>query len=448
MANVKITALTALAAVAAEDLLAVVDDPSGTPATRKATVQALLNALGTTKGDLLVYNGTNLVRVGAGTDDQVLTADSTAGPGVAWADASGGGGGSAAFTTRVAASDATAGSIAAADRTCDGTNDEVEIQAAIDEVLAAGGGTVWLSEGTFAIAATIVAKTGVTVRGLGREATSLRVPDAHGTNFDMVTGTASDFCLVDLTLDGNDPNVAQAIDGITAPVTRGLALRCRITGMQGKGIEVTAASQWRIESCRIDTNGSTDVRITAGSKHEVLNCECDGTIELTTGTSDCRVLGNVASIIFADGARSVTVGNRTAGNLNCGGVDSTVGANVVNGGTLTMDGARSVCQGNQVLSPGQNGIMMQAAELLVIGNRVEDATGFGIRCESGADAMIVGNHVRSGSATNGVWIRGTATGTVVVGNDLRNSGTTPIADDTASAILDWPAHATYGDNFT
>lgn len=41
MPNVKISALPAIASVAAEDLVAVVDDPSGTPATRKATVTQL-----------------------------------------------------------------------------------------------------------------------------------------------------------------------------------------------------------------------------------------------------------------------------------------------------------------------------------------------------------------------------------------------------------------------
>lgn len=39
---------------------------------------------GTTKGDVYVYNGTTTVRLGVGTNDQVLTADSTTGTGLAW----------------------------------------------------------------------------------------------------------------------------------------------------------------------------------------------------------------------------------------------------------------------------------------------------------------------------------------------------------------------------
>lgn len=43
MANTKLSELTAASALTADDLLAVVDDPSGTPATKKATVQQILD---------------------------------------------------------------------------------------------------------------------------------------------------------------------------------------------------------------------------------------------------------------------------------------------------------------------------------------------------------------------------------------------------------------------
>lgn len=45
----------------------------------------------TTKGDLVVHNGADNVRLPVGTDGQVLTADATAAEGVAWKTSTGGG---------------------------------------------------------------------------------------------------------------------------------------------------------------------------------------------------------------------------------------------------------------------------------------------------------------------------------------------------------------------
>ena len=41
MADIKISALSAISSVAGEDLFAIIDDPSGTPASRKSTVTQL-----------------------------------------------------------------------------------------------------------------------------------------------------------------------------------------------------------------------------------------------------------------------------------------------------------------------------------------------------------------------------------------------------------------------
>lgn len=61
--------------------------------TGQSTQTAAMDALSptTTKGDLLVDNGTNVIRLAVGTNDQVLTADSAQASGVKWAAAAGGG---------------------------------------------------------------------------------------------------------------------------------------------------------------------------------------------------------------------------------------------------------------------------------------------------------------------------------------------------------------------
>ena len=52
-----------------------------------------ISGLSLTKGDLIVYDGSNLNKLDSGTNDYVLTADSAEATGIKWAAASGGGGG-------------------------------------------------------------------------------------------------------------------------------------------------------------------------------------------------------------------------------------------------------------------------------------------------------------------------------------------------------------------
>src|SRR3990167_10758410 len=75
--------------------------------------------------------------------------------------------GSYSATFTVAASDASAASIAMADYVCDGTADDVDINAAI-AALPATGGKVMLTEGTFTIASPILLVSNCHLIGQGR----------------------------------------------------------------------------------------------------------------------------------------------------------------------------------------------------------------------------------------------------------------------------------------
>jgi len=111
MSDKKITQLTALTTVDNSDVIAIVDDPAGTPVTKKVTADVLgeymstnthvvnaissaVSVLGTpidesivdAKGDLIVGSDADtVVRVAVGSNNQVLLADSTQTAGVRWA---------------------------------------------------------------------------------------------------------------------------------------------------------------------------------------------------------------------------------------------------------------------------------------------------------------------------------------------------------------------------
>jgi lysophospholipase L1-like esterase len=85
------------------------------------------------------------------------------------------------WAKHVAAVSATAEEKARADYVCDGTADDVQIQAAINDVKAAGGGTVVLSSGTFNLAARLLVEGAddvdveidIHIRGQGPKSTTL-----------------------------------------------------------------------------------------------------------------------------------------------------------------------------------------------------------------------------------------------------------------------------------
>lgn len=103
------------------------------------------------KGDLLAATADNTAaRLAVGTNGQVLTADSTQATGLRWATASAGTA-SQPSTLIVAAN----GSGVTGNYQCDGTADDVEINAALTALRAGTGGRVLLTAGTYNLAAPI-----------------------------------------------------------------------------------------------------------------------------------------------------------------------------------------------------------------------------------------------------------------------------------------------------
>ncbi len=85
MADKKVTALTAATSVAAEDLFMVVDNPSGTPVSKRVTAQ---NLFGAVPSDLAIVAGKNL-RLTSSTPDtnNPTTTTPTVAAGAIWFDA-------------------------------------------------------------------------------------------------------------------------------------------------------------------------------------------------------------------------------------------------------------------------------------------------------------------------------------------------------------------------
>src|SRR3990172_9255204 len=134
----------------------------------------------------------------------------------------GSGGGNASHThpyspgsLLVAASDAHITTRLSADYLCDGTADDVDLNAAI---AAAGGGKVMLSEGLFTITGQMTPVSGVTGEGVGWSSVfqiADSSPSVDAVFEDATDGSASDWILRDIAIDGNKANVTTSCRGIT-----------------------------------------------------------------------------------------------------------------------------------------------------------------------------------------------------------------------------------------
>ncbi len=165
---------------------------AGTPGTWNtfggSTSSGIPAAIVDAKGDLIAASAADtVVRFPAGTNGQVLIADSTQTAGLRWATPSAGGTGSTPLVYYVAASDASTAEKAKATAVCDGTADNVEIQAAIDA--SKGVGVVQLSAGNFNLAAqlTLYGDNDVDVE----KAQLLYGAGCWNTNLNVASGLAS-----------------------------------------------------------------------------------------------------------------------------------------------------------------------------------------------------------------------------------------------------------------
>lgn len=214
------------------------DDNTWQPVSAGGSVAT--DAIFDAKGDLAVGTGANTAaKLSAGTNGHVLTLDSAESTGMKWA-APGAGSSQRTYAVVIAASDSV--STTGADYVCDGTDDQVQIQAAIDAVSTAGGGTVFLREGHYYYDdAAILPKNNVEVLGETMDGTVLvpswtatRSAIGNGTNGGAFTASTplTNFHLRNLTIDctnANDSSYTSAVKGVFIQYMRGCSFeRLRI----------------------------------------------------------------------------------------------------------------------------------------------------------------------------------------------------------------------------
>lgn len=259
----------------------------------------------------------------------------------------------------------------AGDYLCDGTNDDVEIQAAIDAVELLGGGTVIIRRGNYSINTGILMDGGkVQVIGEGIGATVLTKP-ANSATFSIFNITTDYNVVRDMTLDGGKAS-AQTMD--TMPIS------------------ISSAGDYNLIQ-RVElrnAEGTTDLSAGWG-------IGCSGTHNII---KDCISHDNEAHGILVAGSNNIVTNNLVYLNLQIG---------------IRLSGARCQITGNHVRDCGQHHILNITGDNNIISNNVIDAN-------TGSDTLDTSNTYA------GIRLQSTALRNVVVNNRILKSSGTDVFD--------------------
>jgi len=289
----------------------------------------------------------------------------------------------------------------AADYVCDGTNDQVQVQAALDT----GEVSISLTEGTFYISDDIHMGTGDTLKGQGK-CTILKVPDEHNADIHIIeVGNASYTTLSSFCIDGNRTNQSAGdqqgiymLTGIQHKITDLWIVN--IYGTEGNGIFVEAyPTDILIQGCTIDNIQDDGLDINAISKSQILgnsiiNCGDNG-ID-TEGSLHCVFSGNIIVDCNGSGMELENEGGASATAYN-----TFEGNTVLNSGldgVHIRNGSNNTVSGNTIKSSGRYGVFLGTIDgnsnyNVIADNIIIDGTGIGI-CEDAGEAdynLITGN---------------------------------------------------------
>ena len=280
-------------------------------------------------------------------------------------------------TVTVAAVDAHPANYAAATYKCNGANDQVEIEAALDYVETLGGGLVQLTEGTFSIAGEIQASTATysrALRGMGMDITILESQE-NATAGDNLIDAQQLHYVADLSLRVKHTGYTLIADCVQANDD----LRTLYENVSVRSSSTATADGFYLRNnvtllnCVVETGhlGDYGIRI-AGKNAQVLFAHVDGAA--THGiygagslSPDSLILGNICENcgtygIYMLDDDPIIIGNRAPDGIyiGSGAPNARWGGNV---GTVTDNGPSSVSMDNDASTAAEVSPLTTKADL-------------------------------------------------------------------------------------
>lgn len=234
------------------------------------------------------------------------------------------GGGSGKRVCRFVVGTSTAGWTADdCDYLCDGTADDVEINAAI-QALPSTGGEIVILDGTYNITAIVVLnKNNVTLSGNGAATVLKRMyADSITTGFVSITANSNGCCIKNLYVDGNKANYnSMGAHGISSNANYSIIMGNICYNNGGHGIFLSNANTNNIITNNICyNNNQTGIALSSGNNHTVTGNSCyNNNVGCSGGRGSNVITGNCFSNNgYAGIEMSTNINNSTiAGNTLC-----------------------------------------------------------------------------------------------------------------------------------
>ena len=295
------------------------------------------------------------------------------------------------------------------DYLCDGTDDQVEINAAI-QALPSTGGEIVILDGTYNITATIAMnKDNVKLSGNGTATILKRMWDSSVTAKSVIAVTATNggCCIENLQINGNKETY---------------------TSSNNCGIYLSSSNNTVTKNtCNNNNNGiylfSSDNTVTGNT------CNNNNYGIYMSGSNNNTVTGNTCNNnnygIYLSGNNSTVTGN-TCNNNNrgiylSGSNDNTVTGNTCNNNNygIYLSGNNSTVTGNTCNNNTYHGIRMLGDNNTVTGNTCSN-NAIGIYLYNGSNNTVTGNTCNNNN--NGIYLSNSSNSTVTGNICIRGTG--------------------------
>ncbi len=305
-----------------------------------------------------------------------------------------------AVTVVVAASDSGTEAREGADYICDGTADDVQIQAAIDGLPAAGG-MVQLLEGTYSYTVLMTLDDNVSINGQGKSTVLLAgspVSCFRATN-------KSNINISNLKIDGN------SFDGLW-----GIDLQ------NTSNVDISNVDSFELNDHHVRVYGASASNVTISncymreSNDEIISIS--GTASMITVANNMFAGAANSGLLIYGGANNIKVIGNTISDMGIAGIRSQIMHDILIEGNTIYDNLKGITSTSLTGGHSDN--------VTVVGNNLFDNTNYGLSMEAdnAREWIIIGNNIYNNDK-EGCNIRGTYgvfDGNVVVNNSQGSPG--------------------------